>query len=323
MKRTILSTGLLVLAFAVAGAAAANEVPRGWAGEWPRTDFSRAAVDFSSIRSGGPPKDGIPSIDAPVFEPVAEVDDLAPQEPVMSLAVDDEARAYPVRILMWHEIVNDVIAGEPVAVTYCPLCNAALVFDRRVDGRVLEFGTTGKLRHSDLVMYDRQTQSWWQQFTGEAIVGELTGEELKVIPSRMEPFQAFAQRHPDGAVLTPPRSSSRPYGRNPYAGYDSTDWPFLYSGNYDGPVPPLAYVVAVEDDAWPLSRLREEGRIERGDLVLSWRPGMSSALDDRQVAGGRDVGSVSVTRGGEPVVFHTPFAFAFKAFQPGGAIHAE
>jgi len=314
---------LLLTGSLVAAPVAASEPPRHWKAEWPQTDFSKTTVDLSEIRSGGPPKDGIPSIDEPDFAPLSEAADLDPDEPVMSLSLGAEARAYPVRILMWHEIVNDVVAGTPVAVTYCPLCNAALVFERTVDDRVLEFGTTGKLRHSDLVMYDRQTESWWQQFTGEAIAGDLAGTRLDLVPSRMEPFDAFAERHPDGVVLLPPADTGRAYGANPYAGYDTADRPFLYDGSYDGPVPALAYVVAVGDEAWPLETVRDKGRITRGDLVIEWRPGMRSALDERRIADGRDLGSVEVTRGGDPVVFHTPFAFAFAAFNPEGTIHAD
>ena len=170
--------------------AAAN--PDRWRGEWSKTDFDQHSVAFSEILSGGPPKDGIPAIDDPQFSPVSEVEDLGPDEPVIGLAIDGEARAYPLSILIWHEIVNDQIGETPVSVTYCPLCNSAVVFDRRVEGRVLDFGTTGKLRNSDLVMYDRQTESWWQQFLGEAIVGEMTGTVLKSIPARLEAFSVFS-----------------------------------------------------------------------------------------------------------------------------------
>jgi Protein of unknown function (DUF3179) len=150
-----------------AGAPLAAE-PAHWRLEWPNTDFTRHSVDLEEIIPGGPPKDGIPSIDEPEFVPVAEAA-LPENEPVIGLVVGEDARAYPLRILIWHEIVNDVVGGVPVAVTYCPLCNTGLVFDRRVGEEVLEFGTTGKLRRSDLVMYDRTTESWWQQFLGEAI----------------------------------------------------------------------------------------------------------------------------------------------------------
>ncbi|MEM9221800.1 MAG: DUF3179 domain-containing protein [Pseudomonadota bacterium] len=301
--------------------AVAADVPSNWSREWPDTDFAKAEVPFTQFLSGGPPKDGIPSIDAPKFRSVATVGDVAPHEPVISVEIDGTARAYPVQILMWHEIVNDRLAGRAISVTYCPLCNSAVVFDRNLDGRELEFGTTGKLRNSDLVMYDRQTESWWQQFTGRAVVGELTGETLKMLPSRMEPLSAFAERHPDGEVLERPQGARRPYGSNPYVGYDTGNWPFLYRGDYDGPIPPLSYVVSVDEDAWPLSLLREAGTIEHEGLVLRWRSGMASALSSPDIRDGTDIGSVEVTRNGGPVVFHMPFAFAFKAFEPDGTIH--
>ena len=308
--------------------APAGSDPLRWAVEWPDTDFSRHSVDFAEILSGGPPKDGIPSIDDPQFVAVDEATALSPTEPLISLVIDGEARAYPLRILMWHEIVNDTVAGVPVAITYCPLCNSGIVFDRRLAGRVLEFGTTGKLRHSDMVMYDRQTESWWQQFLGEAIVGELTGERLAVLPARLESFQAFADRHPDGQVLVPSNPMLRDYGRNPYAGYDRSRRPMLYRGEYDGPGSPLMRVVAVGDRAWSLELLRREGRIEADGLILTWTPGQASALDRARVADGRDVGNVVVQwRDGDRLVdvaHDVPFAFAFAAFHPGAEIrHAD
>jgi len=164
---------ILAVIGAVVFAAAAYAGPSSWKREWKKTDFTKHSVDFSEIMSGGPPKDGIPSIDDPKFVTLAELKDVADTEPVIGFSHNGDARAYPLRILIWHEIVNDVVGGLPITVTYCPLCNSAIVFDRRLDGQVLDFGTTGKLRKSDLVMYDRQTESWWQQFLGEAIVGEM------------------------------------------------------------------------------------------------------------------------------------------------------
>jgi hypothetical protein len=133
-----------------------------WRAEGWRTDFSRTTVAFGEILSGGPPRDGIPPIDDPKFSPVRMIDVLDDREPVIRLEVAGVVRFYPLRVMTWHEIVNDTIAGRPVAVTYCPLCNASIVFDRRLDDAVFDFGTTGLLRKSDLVMYDRQTESWWQ-----------------------------------------------------------------------------------------------------------------------------------------------------------------
>ena len=325
---TTLATLVTIGAFAVGAAAQAS--PEDWKREWPNTDFTKASVDFGEIFSGfagGTGKDRIPSIDAPKFEPVAEVD-LPDREPVVGLAIGDDIRAYPLRILTWHEIVNDVVGGVPIAVTFCPLCNAAVVFDRRVDGRTLEFGTTGKLRNSDLVMYDRETESWWQQFLGEAIVGAMTGKRLEFLPARIESYARFRDRAPDGKVLVPSFFSMRRYGKNPYEGYDSLSQPFLYRGELPDGIAPLARVVTVGKEAWALSLVRERKRITTGDVVITWEPGQASALDTEIIAEGFDVGNVVVQRPKasgelEDIVYGVDFAFAFHAFYPDAPIHTE
>jgi hypothetical protein len=313
------------LALLLTWTASALAGPATWRFEWPSTDFSKHSVELDDILSGGPPKDGIPSIDKPTFVAVGEASNLVPQEPVIGLTIEGDARAYPLRVLTWHEIVNDVVGGVPVAVTYCPLCNSAIVFDRRVDGEATEFGTTGKLRNSDLVMYDRATESWWQQFLGEAIVGERTGTRLAMIPARLESWEKFRARHPDGRVLVPSNPGLRSYGMNPYVGYDSRNRPYFPVDNLSDDIPPLSRVVRVEDQAWPLENLRAKGRIEQGGLVLTWEAGQSSALDSRKIADGRDVGNVTVQRraadGLEDVAYDVTFAFVFNAFHPDGQLH--
>jgi len=305
----------------------AQSIPAGWEREWPHTDFNQSTIDFSEVISGGPPKDGIPAIDDPQFEPVSKVGDLGAQEPVIMLSMNGETKAYPLRIMMWHEIANDEIGGVPVTVTYCPLCNSAVVFDRRVNGKVLDFGVSGKLRHSDMIMYDRQTESWWQQFVGRGIVGDMTGVELKRLPARVIPFSAFKHSYPDGKVLVPSNPNARRYGENPYVKYDSAESPFLYRGRYDGPGQPLSYVVAVDKDAWLLEDLRKAGVIEHGDLRLRWQEGMNSALDSSSIEQGRDIGFVTVQKktasGYEDMPYDTTFAFAFKAFHPDGIIYEK
>ena len=165
--------------------------------EWPRTDFSRLTVDLEEIVSGGPPKDGIPALDNPTFVyPRYANSWLDEREPVIVVEIDGSARAYPLQILIYHEIVNDELNGHPISITFCPLCNASIVFDRRLDGEILDFGTTGKLRKSDLVMYDRQSESWWQQFTGIGIVGKYAGKELKQLPSAIVSYAAFKKQYP-------------------------------------------------------------------------------------------------------------------------------
>jgi len=315
--------GIGALWLALAGTAQAN--PEAWAPAWPKTDFSKTAVDFADILSGGPPKDGIPSIDDPTFVAVADVANLSPTEPVVGLTINGDARAYPLRVLTWHEIVNDEVGGIPVIVTYCPLCNSAIVYDRRIEGRAVEFGTTGKLRNSDLVMYDRETESWWQQFLGEAIVGSRLGMRLKALPARLESWELFKNRHPDGKVLIPNNSEMRRYGANPYVGYDGASAPFLYAGEFPEGIEPMARVVAVGDEAWSLDLLRREGRIESGDLVLTWQAGQNSALDTRAISEGRDVGNVLVQRkadsGLKDVPYDVTFAFVFHAFKPQGTLN--
>ena len=314
------------LGFAWLPAQTLAQAPERWQRAFPETDFSQHAIPFDEIQSGGVPKDGIPSIDDPQFVPVAERTDwLSDREPVIGLSIDGDARAYPLRVLTWHEIVNDTVGGTPVAVTYCPLCNAAIVFEATHEGARLTFGTTGKLRHSDLVMYDRQTGTWWQQFTGRGIVGAHTGDKLTFVPARLESWGEFRDRHPGGRVLVPNDPTARPYGRNPYAGYDSEEQPFLYRGPMPEKLPAMARVVVVGGEAWALDLVRERQRIETDSHVIAWTAGQASALDAREIAQGREVGTVTVQKktdqGLQDAVYDVTFAFVFKAFHPDGSWH--
>jgi hypothetical protein len=315
----LLSKALLLVIMIAVSSATAFAGPGDWAREGWKTDFSKSSVPLDEIISGGPPRDGIPSIDDPKFVTAAAVTDIAEREPVIQFGLDGDVRAYPLRVLTWHEIANDVVAGTPVAVTYCPLCNAAIVFDRRLDGQVLEFGTTGKLRHSDLVMYDRQTESWWQQFTGEAIIGALTGQKLRLLPSRIVSFGAFRKAHPRGLVLVPNDPGFRDYGRNPYASYDTAAAPFLFGGELPEDIPAMAHVVVVRTEGEPiivsLEKVRTDGFGLRGYRIV-YEAGVASALDDASIAEGRDIGTVRVTKDGEDVPHDITFAFVAHAFHP-------
>jgi Protein of unknown function (DUF3179) len=266
-----------------------------------RTDFSRRSVRLAELYRGGPGRDVIPALNRPVPAPPSGGDRfLAQHEPVLAVSIGDETRAYPLQILVWHELVNDVIAGRPVLVTYCPLCNSALAFDRRLGGRTLTFGTTGLLRRSDLVMYDRQTESWWQQLGGEAIVGRLTGRRLRPLETEILSWREFRRSHPTGEVLSRHTGFDRDYGRTPYAGYDDPmSRPFLYSGRIDSRLPPMERVLALraggETLALPLSEVRKRGalnaRVGGRPVVAVHLTGVASPLDRGRIAASRDVGS--------------------------------
>jgi hypothetical protein len=266
------------------------------------TDFTKHSVPYADIFSGGPPKDGIPAIDAPTYVSVSEADAwLAPQEPVILVQVGDAARAYPIQILMWHEIVNDTLGDLPLLVTFCPLCNTAIAFERTLNGDVLDFGTTGRLRFSNLIMYDRQSESWWQQAVGDAIAGAQTGAQLTFYPATIVAWEAFRNEFPKGTVLSRDTGFARDYGRNPYLGYDDVNAsPFLFRGpETPGALPPMARVLTVEKTgeavAYPYALL-EEMRVINDvvggtAVVVFWTEGTASALDASTVADGRDVGA--------------------------------
>ncbi|MEO1702471.1 MAG: DUF3179 domain-containing protein [Pseudomonadota bacterium] len=313
---TVLTLGTSLLAHAD---------PIRWNMEGWKTDFEKTSVDLARILSGGPPKDGIPSIDNPRFEFVPGVDNLPENEPVVGVTIDGDARAYPLRILTWHEIVNDVVGDVPIAVTYCPLCNSAPVFERRLeDGRVPTFGVSGKLKDSNLIMYDRQTETWWQQFTGEAIVGERTGQRLKFVPARLQSYGQFAAENPNGRVLVPTNENARDYGRNPYRAYDSTTTrPFLYDGQLPENINPMERVIIVPNETGGdptlviMSHIAETGPVSVDGFDFTWTAGQASALDTSAISEGRDVGTVLVQRDGEDVPYDVTFAFVAHAFHPG------
>ena len=272
---------------------------RGW-----KTDFSYHTVPFGDFLSGGVPRDGIPPLDNPKFVAIDQADEwLSDLEPVISFELNGVQRAYPLQVLMWHEVVNDLVGGVPVAVTFCPLCNSAIVFERTVNGMVLDFGTSGNLRNSDLVMWDRQTESWWQQLTGEAIVGVMAGTKLKFLPAPIVSWQDFMTHQPDGLVLSKDTGFGRRYGQNPYVGYDRVDNPpFLFTGDLDGRLQPKERVAAITvdgvDAAFPFSTLAQEGAVNylvNGvDVAVFFKSGTSSALDGALIGSSRDVGSAAV-----------------------------
>ncbi len=269
------------------------------------TDFCQSNVDFAQILVGNPVKDGIPSVTDPAMESIDSAAAwLSQRSPVIAVEIAGEARAYPLAILMWHEIANDEIAGLPIAVTFCPLCNSSVTFERTVDGDALDFGVSGLLRNSDLIMFDRQSESWWQQLTGEALVGAYAGRLLEIVPSQVISFGSFAERHPHGQVMSRDTGYNRQYGVNPYRDYDEQPGrPFLFRGELDRRLDsPVDYVLAAIIGevavAYPFDILRTERVIN--DVVadtpvaIFYQDGVASALGDANIDNARDIGAAGM-----------------------------
>jgi len=270
----------------------------------PLDELPPPTIDLGILRSGGPPPDGIPAIDDPTFHDASTVDYLGANDPVVAIEVNGDARAYPLEILIWHELVNDTVGGVPVSIAYCPLCNSVTVYEREIDGQVLDFGVSGLLYNSSLVMYDRQTETLWSHFVGEPLYGALGEARLVSLPSTTVGWATWVAENPDGLVLTRDTGNSREYGRNPYPGYDDVNSePFLFEGAVDGRYTAMTRVVGVESSdggaaAFPLLELRE-ARVVTDEVgsetaVAFWVPGSGSALDGSEVSGGVDVGTTGV-----------------------------
>ena len=209
---------------------------------------SEHVVPLDKIVSGGPPQDGIPSIDNPKFVSLAEADQfLQDADQVVGLDVGGDIRVYPLQILVWHEIVNDIVGGTPVAVTYCPLCFTNQIFNRTVDGRSVEFGTSGKLYNSNLVMYDRTSNSLWSQALGQAIVGKHAGYKLDKLPFDVAFWKEWKQLYPESKVLSRDTGSARPYGADPYGDYYTNDDLFFPVSNKDNRLGLKEIIVGLEN----------------------------------------------------------------------------
>lgn len=209
-------------------------------------------VPLSEIVGGGPPKDGIPSIDRPKFVSVSEAGSFVKSDTQGILVkVNGDVKFYPYNILLWHEIVNDEIGGKPLAITFCPLCATGIVFEREINGTVYDFGTSGKLYKSNLVMYDRQTDSYWSQALGTAIVGKLTGTKLVVYSSAILDFKTAAERNPRMKVLSTDTDFVRDYKFNPYSSYENSDEVGFGATFTDRRLPPKTLTYGIFVDGKP------------------------------------------------------------------------
>ncbi len=268
---------------------------------WP-TDWTRRSVGLDEFLLGigvVDPRDRIPPIDTPKFEPIAAATWLEEREPGALVQIGDEVRFYSLSILTRHEIVNDRFGDTPVVVSYCPLCNTAVTFDARVDGEVLRFGVSGLLRNSDLVMWDDGTTSLWQQITGEAVVGDLAGTQLELIPTSIVSYADALESFPNARSLARDTGFDIVYGTNSYQQYTSSETPFLFDGELDDRYPALSRVVGVSlvgaDKAYPFGLLSDSRAVndELGGLPVAvlWGGDTADALDAATVAAGRAVGT--------------------------------
>ncbi len=292
--------------------------------------FPDLLVERNLIVSGGRPPDGIQSIDDPVWLAPDDIDWLEPEESVLAVELAGAVHLYPVQIMLWHEIVNDEIGGRPVTVTYCPLCNSAVAYDRRVGDQVLEFGTSGALFHSALVMYDRQTESLWTHFDGRSVVGDLMGSQLDLVAVQTLSWEQAVESWPQANVLDRPTGDlgNRPYGISPYPTYEALDEPLpgFFQAEPDPRLPARSRVVGlvVDDEVVAVDRqaVVERGMVEVpvGDRVirLVHAEGVRSPLDSRLVADGVDIGAVSArdVESGRAVPVLDTFWFAWAAYYP-------
>jgi Protein of unknown function (DUF3179) len=271
--------------------------------EW-RTNTARHRINLDDLDSPGVTKDGIPAIDQPKFVTTKEARAwLGDREPVVATEINGVSRAYPMQILIWHEVANDVVGGVPVVVTFCSICHSAIIFDRRVEGRALSFGVSGFVYGANMVLYDRETESWWQQFTGQAIVGDLTGSKLKRLPAQIISFAEFAAAYPGGQVLSRQTGFQRDYGRNPHLKYDNLNgYPSHFRGKLDRRLKPMEKVIGVEvgDKAraypYAISRARHviADRLGPQDVVIFHAEGTRAALDEEYIRDSKEAGSTGV-----------------------------
>jgi len=274
------------------------------------TDGTKHSIPLSEMLSGGPGKDGIPSIDDPKFISTSEATFLNDSEPGLGLTVSGESRFYPYRILVWHEIVNDMVAGEPVLVTYCPLCATGIVFDRRVDGEVQEFGVSGRLWQSNLLMYNRagneKDESLWSQVLGEAVLGVNTGQKLTIVRSDIVRFGVWKRAHPNTKVLSQDTGAVRSYGRDPYGDYYTSESVSFGATFADTRLHPKALVHGIEIG---------------GQYKAYHDDALSGTITDTFgsvsiVVTKTDLGEISFTSDGEPLASIPGFWFSWLAVHP-------
>jgi len=281
-------------------------------------DGEKYIVDPEKIVSGGPPKDGIPSIDNPKFVSLQEADEwIENNELVLAIIYKGVKRVYPLQIMVWHEIVNDKIAGDPILITYCPLCGSGIAYERRIDGEEVEFGTSGKLYNSNLVMYDRKTDSYWTQIDGLAVVGELTGRRLTPVSIDTVVWRDWKKEHPDSEVLSQDTGFSRPYGREPYGSYYEDSFLLFPVEERDDRVHPKTVIFGIEVNG--IYKAYKEDDLKELKTIEDSVGGIKIRIERD------DVGIVRITNleTGEEIVKERDFWFAWYAFHPDTQLYSR
>jgi hypothetical protein len=321
--RRLLIAGTAALCAVVVSCSPSTPGPSGDAGETPvvipgelqrvfgQTDWSIANANLENAVNGGPGKDGIPSIDTPKFLPIATFDH---PDSVQAILMNDgnDIKVYPYNILNWHEIVNDTVDGVPVAVTFCPLCGSAIVFDRRVDNETLTFGVSGFLLESNMIMFDRENEALWQQSTGRVLAGRDLSTELKLAPFQLMTVGEVKKMYPAALVLSEDTGHIRDYGRNPYAGYEDSEGYYFAPSREDAQYPSkMIFVVfryAGEVIGVPFPELTDGIRFEtsvKGDKIGLERFGQILTITDSR---------------GEELPFYFEMWFSFANQHGGDAI---
>lgn len=281
-------------------------------------DLANGSIPADEIFGGGPPRDGIPALTNPRFTSVAEVDWLDTDDRLIAIEIDGEAKAYPLRILNWHEIVNDRVAGTPVVVTYCPLCGTGMVFDPRVDGRRLEFGVSGLLYNSDVLMYDLETKSLWSQIERHAVTGEMLGAQLESLPAVHTTWRHWSEQNPEGLVLSRDTGHARDYDRDPYLLYSNSPRTMFPVNHSDDRLAAKVLVLGIEIDgattAFPLDQLAHQPkpirtRVGEQELFVYYFPTTETAF--------------ATTPEGEMIPATLAFWFAWSAFHPATELWGE
>lgn len=303
---------VLVMLLAVVITTAQGQVKNGFS-------VADALIPVDEIRPGGPPRDGIPAIDSPRFITPAEATFLQPTDRILGISRNGESKAYPIAILNWHEVVNDRFGREPVVVTYCPLCGTGIAYQARAGDRELEFGVSGLLYNSDMLLYDRESQSLWSQIRRQAISGPMKGTKLQPVPVMHTRWSDWQQRYPDSQVLSTDTGHRRDYTRDPYAGYVETRKLWFPVTAEDGRFHPKEPVLGVEIDgqfkAYPFVELEKSATV------------VNDSLAGRQIVVKYDSRNRTATAedaGGDMLPGVIAYWFAWYAFHPDTRVyHAE